>query len=412
MGAPIRLLSQDILEIIFLDPEIHGVVSISGSPSRVVEGNPHLLASVSYYWRCVALGIPRLWSSFQVKGCAGQYSLRRLQLCLERSKDATLSGMQRRLRSACRFWMQSWHTRSGGSTYPSSHHPPNIFTCSPQCVVASACSSKLRSSCTAPSPKSSIERTRMRSTKLPSCRQSDWARSAVWDNFLSFPSTKFGHSELCCDTLSMLFPTADNIIIDSSSTYPSHAVPKLHRGTKIIIILGGEAKETNMMDIFRRLTTPNLEQLHIIACGLWDAPSVLAFIPRSACPLHSLVLHNTRVRAGPLLELLRVTPSLQALTLTELLPNSITDLIMTALTPGSEVALPALTHIVLAGVYLFTTGALLRMLEARTTSLVVVDLTLPGREVGPADRARFAALQPSVEYQSAVPRRGQATRLD
>ncbi|KAJ6468058.1 hypothetical protein DFH09DRAFT_1094711 [Mycena vulgaris] len=91
--APVRLLSHDILETIFLAPEIHGVVAIGEvEPSSVVgRHNPQILASVSHYWRCVALDTPRLWSSFSVNGCRGAYSLRHLLRCLERSKGAPLS---------------------------------------------------------------------------------------------------------------------------------------------------------------------------------------------------------------------------------------------------------------------------------------------------------------------------------
>jgi hypothetical protein len=77
MLAPIRALPQDVLEHIFLDPAICDTVLIgrAGMSSAVNGHNPHILASVCHYWRCVALETPRLWSTFEVNGCGGYYSL-------------------------------------------------------------------------------------------------------------------------------------------------------------------------------------------------------------------------------------------------------------------------------------------------------------------------------------------------
>ncbi|KAJ7689327.1 hypothetical protein B0H17DRAFT_1202439 [Mycena rosella] len=135
-------------------------------------------------------------------------------------------------------------------------------------------------------------------------------------------------------------------------------------------------------------------------CPYWNGPSIVLFLKYSACDLRELVLRHTRVRAGELVVILRLTPALEDLVLTELAPTSITDVVVRALTPfpGSEPALPVLKRIVFAGVYLFSTDALLRMLESRTPSLAVVDLVFPDRQVGPVDGARFAVLQRSTEY--------------
>ncbi|KAJ7176944.1 hypothetical protein C8R46DRAFT_1213516 [Mycena filopes] len=121
------------------------------------------------------------------------------------------------------------------------------------------------------------------------------------------------------------------------------------------------------------LTTPNLERLHLVDCPLWEAPLILPFITRSACPLRELALQNTKLRVGELLALLRLTPTLETLILTRLFPNSITDTLMGPLTPApnnADLLLPMLERVVIAGTYLFTTNALLNMLERRSPRLV------------------------------------------
>ncbi|KAJ7689333.1 hypothetical protein B0H17DRAFT_1180320, partial [Mycena rosella] len=91
--APMRSLSHEIWEAIFLDPQIHGIVHIDQyvRSSVVDECNTDILAPVSHYWRCVALATPRLWSSFFIRSYRGPQVLQLLQLFLERSKNAPLS---------------------------------------------------------------------------------------------------------------------------------------------------------------------------------------------------------------------------------------------------------------------------------------------------------------------------------
>ncbi|KAJ7488918.1 hypothetical protein FB451DRAFT_680395 [Mycena latifolia] len=411
MCAPIRLLSQDILETIFLNPKIHGSVYISRSQSRAVAGSPHVLASVSHYWRCVALGTPRLWSSIYINGCR-RYSLRHLRLCLERSKDAALSIIIVDLRDGRPFDSLGMDILHEIMTHAERWVNLEILTKIPDCLDLFApvrgrlpWLEKISLKFSSDIMWGDVFNEAPRLHTVCLCRLSSAPPIPVLPlhqiRTVKYTDVK---SKICGDILTIFFPAAVAIIIDSChAEFDPPSSPKLHLATKKITILGEDAKRTNMMDILHRLTTPNLEQLCLVDCAFWDAASLFPFISRSACHLQSLVLRNTRVRAGELLAFVRVIPTLKVLSLTELLPNSITDLIMTALTPltGSEsVALPALTHIALAGVYLFSTGALLRMLKARKTSLVVIDLTLPGREVNPADRAQFAALQPSTEYQS------------
>jgi hypothetical protein len=162
------------------------------------------------------------------------------------------------------------------------------------------------------------------------------------------------------------------------------------------------AKSRTAMDLLYHLSTPNLAEFRLMDCGAWDAAGILPFIWRTASSLRTLVLKNTRVRAGELLDLLRATPAIDTLVLSELIPNSITNLVMEALTPqpGGQVALPALTRLTISVVYLFSTNTLLLILEGRTSSFVVVDIALHRREVHRADFVHFAALRTAFEFLS------------
>jgi hypothetical protein len=95
-------------------------------------------------------------------------------------------------------------------------------------------------------------------------------------------------------------------------------------------------------------------------------------------------------------------PALHTLVLTEVTPNAFTNAVVDALTVTSswdEVALPALTTLVLVGTHLFSTDKLLTMLESRTlanhppqslSSFTTIDIRLPARMIAQSDVRRFA----------------------
>ncbi|KAJ7689340.1 hypothetical protein B0H17DRAFT_1135146 [Mycena rosella] len=413
--APIRLRSDDLLETIFL-LNIHGIVNFNYDTRFLVVDprNPNALAAVSRHWRSAALDTPWLWSSFHVTGSRCQYTLRRLQLHLERSEDAALtiildlsSGLPLNLEILDEIMKHA--ERWIGFRISTPHYQYlNLF--------ASVCdrlhwleeiSFELTPGTAQIDPTSDMNALK-EAPKLRTVRFR-YLRDIGCIPVIRFHQTgtvgfTWSDPPLCGDILPVMFPNAENLIFSPVFAFlsfhnPSHPVPKLHRTARKIAIFGGDSKEYDMM-ILHRLTTPNLRKLHVIDCAVWDAPSITSFFARSACPLQTLVLRNTRMRAGELLALLRAGPSIQVLILADLLSNSIINLVITALAPlpGSDVALPVLARIVLTGMYLFSTDALLRMLEGRSPSLADVDLAFPAREMGPADRARFTALQASTKY--------------
>ncbi|KAF7369339.1 F-box domain-containing protein [Mycena venus] len=374
--APIRRLTHDILENIFTAAHVNGVVNISrATPSLVVDGrSPHMLALVSHYWKCVALQTAELWSTFSVNGCLGPHSLRGVRFGegLPPNEDIVHDLMAHAERwERLTISMEMDHIslfapvrgRLQNLRQLSFSQPPLFETLAAE-VNPFAVAPKLRA---------------MRFHRL---RSPDRIPALSFEQIETILFLNSG-SVICGDVLSK-FPNAPTVATES----------RLHLTTSRMIVSGSNAKTANMMDMFHRLTTPNLERLQIFECN-WDASSVMPFMMRAACPLRELNLQNTWVRAKELLALLQVTPTVDTLVLRSLLPNSITNLIVEALTPAAELdlVLPALKRIVVAGSYLFSTDTLLRMLEGRITSLDMVDLALPGREIDAAEFSRFGALR-------------------
>ncbi|KAJ7689299.1 hypothetical protein B0H17DRAFT_1180301 [Mycena rosella] len=186
-----------------------------------------------------------------------------------------------------------------------------------------------------------------------------------------------------------------------------HAFPELRKVT-----FDGE-KQISTLKVFNHMNIPSLKDLFLVDCRVWDTVSLSSLLQRSACQLEQLVLqttdatHTTGVCTGELLILLRLTPTLTTLVLTQLLPNAITDALLEALIAqdATPAVLPVLTALVLAGIYLFSTDQLLNMLESRTTphnhhGLRTVDITLPSRQVSIPHLQRFSAVMRAVESSS------------
>lgn len=158
------------------------------------------------------------------------------------------------------------------------------------------------------------------------------------------------------------------------------------------------------MTLLNFMNFPNLEQLHHIDCSAIHVSSVASHTSRSGCRVKTLLLQNTRVRCGELLELLRALPTIDTLVMADLIPNAVTDTLLRELllhqdtpTEGAETVLPTLKNLSISGAYLFSTDMLLNMLESRggvdgpRSVLSVIDITLSRHCVGLADLMRFAS---------------------
>ncbi|KAF8151864.1 hypothetical protein K438DRAFT_382598 [Mycena galopus ATCC 62051] len=165
-----------------------------------------------------------------------------------------------------------------------------------------------------------------------------------------------------------------------------------------IVLLGGEFHHISVMNALAFMETPKLNEIVLFRCWVWDPPSISGFLQRSGCSLETLVLQDVHVRPAPLLELFAATPTLGTLVLADNPANTVTNLVLDALTVSESArgitALPALHTLVLRGAYLFSINKLLTMLASRMRSeisLANIDIALP-REISASDSETFAAL--------------------
>ncbi|KAJ7983294.1 hypothetical protein DFH06DRAFT_718062 [Mycena polygramma] len=406
--APIRRLTHDILEKVFAGPEISQMIRIGSlTPALVVGRDPYLLASICHYWMCVALQTHELWSKFAINACGDDYALSKLRTCLERSGtlplsiDLTLPAIafggyasqlvhNRDILDALMSNAERWgHLRI-------SMRKENVAVLAPvhgrlhRLQELSFNFDVPLGTPSGPSTAFSVA-PKLRIVRFEVLRRIDEIHVLP---FHQIKTVEFStaSSSVYCDALSK-FPNVQDLVVTNSRSGPAQ-YPQLHATLKKITLGRGDGYQPDAMAVFHRLTAPNLEEIHFFDY-IWDSTSITEFLTRSACSLQILSLESVRVRAGELLAVLRHTPTLHTLELRDSIPNSLTDILISALLPvvGPETLLPALKNIIFVGTYLFSTTIILRMLEERAASLHFVNLVLINRQVGPADRARFAALR-------------------
>ncbi|KAJ7437448.1 hypothetical protein B0H11DRAFT_2107192 [Mycena galericulata] len=416
--APIRLLSVDILQTIFLDPDVYDSSKMEKEAppfkASIVEGYiPEIVASVSYHWRNVACGIAKLWSSFRVNFQRGN-SLSRVQLYLERSKDASLSisfhwtryngcdeNMALRLTQEVLKHAERWAqvafpmlssflellapargrlNRLEAISLDFSQYDPASDPARLPFITVFQDLPKLRHL--------STHSMRREFPPLP------WHQLERVSVYLGYRAISEG------GILTRTSNLRELVINHSPNDLPESLNPSLSALQKIVLLGEDALYEPGLMPVFNRLIAPALTEIFLVDCGVWNSRNIESLVQRSGCHLQKLVLQRTRVRAVELLEFLPAIPTLHALILMDLFPNSITDLLIDALNLSSPSSfLPALNTLVLDGIYLFSTDKLLTMLESRTSvdthcsPLTIIDITLSGREIAPPDLHRFAELR-------------------
>ncbi|KAJ7722436.1 hypothetical protein DFH07DRAFT_288186 [Mycena maculata] len=215
-----------------------------------------------------------------------------------------------------------------------------------------------------------------------------------------------------CDLLLGVFSNLQTLIIGTSEQIYWHTLPppQAREAVRKLVLRGDDARRHSAMDVLNVMNLPNLQELQLLDFANLDIPSVVSHVQRSGSQIATLCLRNTQIRGKDLLDLLRALPTVETLTMTKLIPNAITDTVLKALISAphdtshdtsqpTEIILPSLTKVVLDGTYLFSTDALLTMLESRLaagnpcSALDVIDIALPNRLIGSCDLTRFANLR-------------------
>ncbi|KAJ6564351.1 hypothetical protein B0H19DRAFT_1258808 [Mycena capillaripes] len=414
--APVRLLSVELLQIIILDPDLHGFGAIgSPPPSFMTSYKANAIASVSNHWRGVACGTLQLWSSLRILLCRGIYSsLELLRLRLERSKNTQLSisfdwqpiadrmperEQQQHLKAVEETVMEllghaeRWahvalpsHSEFLHHLSPARNRLPLLRTIAFLFPVAMDGPLARDLNTFENTPKLrylSLEFTRADPADLPPLPWHQLHQVSI-------------NSEAQCalgGKIMALAPRLHGITIDGSpppgeaaSSHRPMSNPPPNTCIRKIILFGKDHKKQTVTTVLASMNTPELKELLIVNCGAWDSLSVTSLAQRSGCHLERLVLLETRIRAGDLLDVLRAIPTLETLEIKDSIPNAFA-------------VLPILGTLVLKGAYLFETDKLLTMLESRmgpqkrSSQPMAINVMLLNRELSPADCQRFAALE-------------------
>ncbi|KAJ6511233.1 hypothetical protein DFH09DRAFT_1374533 [Mycena vulgaris] len=191
------------------------------------------------------------------------------------------------------------------------------------------------------------------------------------------------------------FPNLRHLSFDGPWTIPTASTPTDIGHLPTLVSCGPVQLYT-----LSSLSLPALVHLHLRS-ATWDLPAFSAFLTRSGCSLKSLTIQYYSLHGDDLLALFPLIPTVEALSLLNLQPITLTDAVLRALTPspGSPPLLPALTSLTLGGSYLFTNTTLLDLLESRTSApaglkkLQRVECIIGHREFSAGDVARLRALQ-------------------
>ncbi|KAJ7778996.1 hypothetical protein B0H16DRAFT_1838150 [Mycena metata] len=412
--APIRRLSVDILLIIFLDHGIHTPTPGGPSlPSLVEVYKPNLLAAVSRRWQDIVWGTAEFWTALTipVSQTQSKYPLERLQLCLERSKDALLS---------LKFHKAHDTLHQGVLAEIFLHAERWVDVALPLDASFLMHLSPVRS-----------RLVRLETLRLGEVTGIPYHSAGEVSVFKDVPRLRFLRLDTSFHTISTLpslpwtqlegvslhlggqnhhlhseilsvTPELREISIFSSVDVPEQVLAPRRQGYNLRkLVLVGEYHSlgipTRCLDL---ISHPTLNEMHVFRCP-WDPLRIESLIRRSGCHLGKLVLQGTRPRNAELVEIFRLMPTLHTLVLKDLIPTAITNLVVESLTlaPGLPQALPALTTLILTGTYFFKTDKLLTMLASRmmphnrASTLLVVDLTFPDRLFNDSNFEEFGQLE-------------------
>ncbi|KAJ7677726.1 hypothetical protein DFH06DRAFT_559366 [Mycena polygramma] len=410
--APIRLLAVDVLQTIFSHPGIHE--STRMGPLVVTMYRPMVIAAVCRHWRDIVLGTPQLWSTLQVKLWGGYAALQWIRLCLERSKNSPLT--------------LNFHWVRGYNVDPMKRHTQAFE----ETMGELAGHAERWQHVALPSSEDFLTHSSLAQDRFPSLETLEFHRVfpqqkelGIFANTPRLQSLSLQSSEdisklpalpwgqLTCVSAPDAFtvpllaraPQLRGIIICMGHSAEQPVLPQpsflpAHCEYMRTIVLSGERSQNRaLMKILLHIVTPQLTELFLVDCAAWDAASIPTILQRSGCHLKTLLLQDTRVRAGELVALLPSLPTVETLVLADCIPNALNNSVLEALTlfTGTDAVLPALRTFVLTGSYLFTPEKLLTMLESRTgsqsQSLVTIDIVLLDSGFNDTELNRFVALR-------------------
>ncbi|KAJ7511468.1 hypothetical protein B0H11DRAFT_872548 [Mycena galericulata] len=390
LSAPIRRIPTEILTEIFMwtqDPTT--VDGIGRSVART-------LSHVSTYWRAVACGVPRLWSSFSVPLFGQDPDAQLLTLHLDRSGDAPLT----------------IHVDSRTNT--------ENETGEREMQLLAKHAPRLYRLCFVGHPAISLEALR---GNLPRLEILEFVNLSddIGDAFKDAPSLhsiKLWHMQ---EAQHVVLPGRQirTLTVDSGPGLPNTYIEQLFPNLTSLVCAPEDPPRVSITmqdledwqircsestyhstDFFNWYTTPSLRRLQLTRFERgWSSPDVLHFLQRSRCDLTELTIEECPLRATDILDMSLLLPNLVKLVIKHATPNTLTDKFMEALTLHSNqpARLPKLATLHIDGSYLYREHTLLEMLESHTSrldaGLHTVELVLRNRAIADPELARFRALE-------------------
>ncbi|KAJ6548205.1 hypothetical protein DFH09DRAFT_629675 [Mycena vulgaris] len=405
--APVRRLVPELLAMIFLQTIQHATFAI-GRRKFFAE---YAFAAVSFHWRAIALSTPSLWAAFSVSLRGANGALQMLQLYLRRSTgfplkievrkdplsrspfnteivDQLVQNSDRWLRislpldtqvlplfSGIRGRLPSLETVSfsfpSNDVWAATDNPLEdvvIFEDAPK-----LCNLSIRNASAAALPRIPLEQ--IERVMLTNTTDS---------------------VQLLRDSLNLR-----KLALHSFDPHPSHSL--LPEQTPFVLPRLSAIDLTGSHDILHCLAAPSLESLSINEVPDFSGPIFASFIERSCESIRILNLTNVGIRGRSLVHVLRGTPALETLAISDARPHSFTETAMEALVINHNrpVVVPALQELRIYGSYLFRTTTLLDVLESRTlphastgtATLRVVHLRLDQRKFREDELERFRRLE-------------------
>ncbi|KAJ7160411.1 hypothetical protein C8R46DRAFT_368385 [Mycena filopes] len=263
--STVRRLPDDVLGIIFLDPDIYHVLD-TGDLGLAAGTDPLYLTAVCSHWRAVILDMPLWWSSIATSITAGQGCLSRLELFLQRSRDAPLSvylGIESRgLRDVNRDIVQAISQEARRWKFlsiPSGSDLDFVAGAGPFPLLETIEFKTSRHD----TAQRIADAPKLHAISLPYITGSDEIPDVPASQILEL-SAELRSRDLCQPLLST-FPNTNHLMIRMmvGTTWRAVPGPPPHHSVRTLVLLG---RAFSILDVFDVLNLPNLERLELFDC--------------------------------------------------------------------------------------------------------------------------------------------------